>query len=132
MSFLIFLTLLAGYFAWKKADDKPFQAIIWGAVALLGFLGAVGLGTMDNDKSASNSDPQKDARVELRVLVTSFARDPKSLEFDYNSWKYYSNGVCVRANGKNAFGGYTGFKEYCLLKDAKTGNKTLTIDGVAQ
>jgi hypothetical protein len=33
--------------------------------------------------------------------------------------KYYSNGVCVRANGKNRFGAYVGWQEYCYLVNDK-------------
>ena len=49
----------------------------------------------------------------------------KKSSFDEDALKlkrpeYYKNGVCVQANGKNRFGAYVGWQEYCYLyKDGK-------------
>jgi len=64
--------------------------------------------------------------LETRIRAT--ARNPKTLEF--GKQKTYENGVCVDVNGQNAFGGYTGFKEYCYLME--NGKPVFTINGEIQ
>lgn len=53
----------------------------------------------------------------LKELVKKSAFDADALKF--GETKYYKNGVCIYANGKNRFGAYVGFKEYCYLINAK-------------
>ena len=49
--------------------------------------------------------------------IKNSAFDPDALKI--KEPVYYSNGVCVSANGKNRFGAYVGWKEYCYLVDKK-------------
>lgn len=51
----------------------------------------------------------------LKSSIRTSAYDPDSLIF--GNTDYYSNGVCIHVNGKNRFGGYVGFKEYCAMMD---------------
>jgi len=53
----------------------------------------------------------------LTKLIKASAFDPDALKI--NRPVYYKDGVCVSANGKNRFGAYVGFQEYCYLVDAK-------------
>ncbi len=53
----------------------------------------------------------------LTQLIKKSAYDPDALKI--KSPDYYKNGVCVQANGKNRFGGYVGWQEYCYLVNAK-------------
>ena len=63
----------------------------------------------------------KDARAlrgaVLYSMVKKSAFDEDALKI--NAPKNYSNGVCVEANGKNRFGAYVGWQEYCYIVDAK-------------
>ena len=52
----------------------------------------------------------------LTELIKKSAFDPDALKI--NRPQYFKNGVCVSANGKNRFGAYVGFQEYCYLVDA--------------
>jgi len=47
----------------------------------------------------------------LYSLVKKSAFDPDALKI--KSPEYYKNGVCVSANGKNRFGAYVGWQDYC-------------------
>lgn len=49
----------------------------------------------------------------LTNQIKASAFDPDALKI--KSPEYYKNGVCVQANGKNRFGAYVGFQEYCYL-----------------
>ena len=51
----------------------------------------------------------------LVKTIKESAYDPDALKID--GPKYYKNGVCVKANGKNRFGGYVGWQEHCFLND---------------
>ena len=53
----------------------------------------------------------------LTKSIKASAFDPDALKI--NRPVYYKDGVCVSANGKNRFGAYVGFQEYCYLVDAK-------------
>jgi len=53
----------------------------------------------------------------LMVAIENSAFDPDALKM--GDPKYYNNGVCIPANGKNRFGAYVGFKDYCYLIDKK-------------
>ena len=53
----------------------------------------------------------------LTEQIKASAFDPGALQL--KSPKYFKNGVCVEANGKNRFGAYVGWKEYCYLVDDK-------------
>ena len=53
----------------------------------------------------------------LTQLIKASAFDPDALKI--NRPEYYSDGVCVSANGKNRFGAYVGFQKYCYIVDAK-------------
>lgn len=59
----------------------------------------------------------------LTKQIKESAFDPDALKI--KSPEYYKDGVCVSANGKNRFGAYVGWKEYCYIVDAK-GNWTLS------
>jgi hypothetical protein len=83
--------------------------------------------------SSPKPPPQVNPKdVEMAVLQTMIkqtARDPSSLQFGKETFD--ERGVCVQVNGKNAFGGYTGFKMYCSVRQAD-GTKKITIDGELQ
>jgi hypothetical protein len=51
----------------------------------------------------------------LEAAIKKSAFDPDALKI--NRPVYYTNGVCVSANGKNRFGAYVGFQDYCYLID---------------
>lgn len=70
------------------------------------------------EKKQKEFDAERTARgYILKQLIKQSAYDPDALKI--KSPKYYKNGVCVEANGKNRFGGYVGFQEYCYLIDDK-------------
>lgn len=80
--------------------------------------------TVCKDQVAVEDKKQKDfasTRAAYGYLLTAAIKksafDPDALKIE--SPQYYKNGVCVSANGKNRFGAYTGFKEYCYLVDNK-------------
>ena len=52
----------------------------------------------------------------LKKLITESANDPDSLVFKEPT--YNRTGVCIKVNGKNLFGAYVGFKEYCYTATA--------------
>jgi hypothetical protein len=54
----------------------------------------------------------------LTQQIKKSAFDEDSLKI--KTPKYYNNGVCVEANGKNRFGAYVGWKEYCYLVENGT------------
>jgi hypothetical protein len=54
----------------------------------------------------------------LTQQIKKSAFDEDALKI--KSPQYYSNGVCVEANGKNRFGAYVGWKEYCYLVENNT------------
>jgi hypothetical protein len=63
---------------------------------------------------------EKDRVVYGQLLTRSIkenAFDPKALQL--RSPRYYNNGVCVEANGKNRFGAYVGWQKHCYLIDNK-------------
>jgi hypothetical protein len=51
----------------------------------------------------------------LTQQIKEASFDPGALQL--KSPEYFKNGVCVKANGKNRFGAYVGWKEYCYLVD---------------
>jgi hypothetical protein len=53
----------------------------------------------------------------LTQQIKAAAFDPDALKI--KSPEYFKNGVCVSANGKNRFGAYVGWKEYCYLVNDK-------------
>lgn len=53
----------------------------------------------------------------LTAQLTKAAFDPDALKLDGPN--YYSNGVCVSANGKNRFGAYVGWQEHCYIYNKK-------------
>jgi hypothetical protein len=53
----------------------------------------------------------------LTQQIKAAAFDPDALKIQ--SPEYFKNGVCVKANGKNRFGAYVGWKEYCYLVNEK-------------
>lgn len=51
--------------------------------------------------------------AQAKAAVTANARDPESLKFGEAAAYKLANGetaVCIRVNGRNAFGGYTGYQ----------------------
>jgi hypothetical protein len=54
----------------------------------------------------------------LMKQLSDSAFDPDALKLDGPT--YYSNGVCVNANGKNRFGGYVGWQKHCYIYNKKT------------
>lgn len=61
---------------------------------------------------------EREARgILLTMQIKAAAFDPNALMI--RDPVYYSNGVCVTANGKNKFGGYVGWKEYCYIVNKK-------------
>jgi hypothetical protein len=64
----------------------------------------------------------------LKQAIKQTAKDPDSLQF--RNERLFSNGSCIEANGKNSFGGYVGYKEYCYL--TIKGKNVFTVDGVTQ
>ena len=79
---------------------------------------------LDEQKSKEEKEKQKkfsEERVNreylLKGMIRKSAFDPDAMKF--GETKYFSNGVCVYANGKNRFGAYVGFKEYCYLINKK-------------
>jgi hypothetical protein len=53
----------------------------------------------------------------LTQLIKKSAFDEDALKI--KSPEYFKNGVCVKANGKNRFGAYVGWQEYCYLVNDK-------------
>jgi hypothetical protein len=53
----------------------------------------------------------------LTQLIKKSAFDEDALKI--KSPKYFKNGVCVNANGKNRFGAYVGWQEHCYLVNDK-------------
>ena len=76
-------------------------------------------------KPAPDNKDEGPSVVVLEALIRQVAKDPDSIQFRNRKW--YSNSVCVDANAKNSFGGYVGFKTYCLTNDDR-----ISIDGVWQ
>jgi hypothetical protein len=74
-------------------------------------------------------DPQDREVAMLMTMIETTARDPSSIKFGKET--RFKNAVCIQANGKNGFGGYTGFKEYCSVTQ-ENGTKKITIDGEYQ
>ncbi len=80
-------------------------------------------------KEPKKVDPQDREIVMLMTMIETTARDPSSIQFGKET--RFKNAVCIQANGKNGFGGYTGFKEYCSVTQ-ENGTKKITIDGEYQ
>ena len=49
----------------------------------------------------------------LPQMIKKASFDPDAVKIERP--KYYSNGVCVSANGKNRFGAYVGYQDYCYI-----------------
>jgi hypothetical protein len=75
--------------------------------------------TAEEKKKKEFEDTRSTYGYVLTALIKKSAFDPDALKI--NRPEYFKNGVCVSANGKNRFGAYVGFQEYCYLVD-DTGN----------
>jgi hypothetical protein len=70
------------------------------------------------DKKKKDFESERYVRGMMLVsAIKKSAFDPDAIKM--SSPKYFSNGVCVEANGKNRFGAYVGAKDYCWLVDKK-------------
>ena len=68
----------------------------------------------EEQKKQKDFDAERTARAwVLEAAIKKSAFDPDALKI--NRPVYYKNGVCVSANGKNRFGAYVGFQDYCYL-----------------
>jgi hypothetical protein len=71
------------------------------------------------DQARKSFEAERTARGwYLTTLIRKSAFDEDALKT--KSPKYYKNGVCVEANGKNRFGAYVGWQEYCYLYENNT------------
>ena len=75
--------------------------------------------TAEEKKQKAFEDTRSTYGYVLTALIKKSAFDPDALKI--NRPEYFKNGVCVSANGKNRFGAYVGFQDYCYLVD-DTGN----------
>jgi hypothetical protein len=80
-------------------------------------------------KEEKKVDPQDAQVLILWNMIEATARDKSSLQFGKET--RYKDSVCLEVNGKNAFGGYTGFKDYCLVTQ-QDGSRRMTINGEYQ
>jgi hypothetical protein len=125
--------------------DKLATLVGAGTIGLIGICAVsavIGLGSLISTPAKSSSTPSvtaqpapvaeltpeekkqkefKDARALRGAVLYSMI---KKSAFDEDALKIkapvnYTNGVCVEANGKNRFGAYVGWQEYCYLVDAK-------------
>ena len=71
----------------------------------------------EKEKQRKFSEERTTREYLLKSMVRKSAFDPDAMKF--GETKYFSNGVCIYANGKNRFGAYVGFKEYCYLINKK-------------
>jgi hypothetical protein len=63
----------------------------------------------------TGSSPTRDERALVKYIVTNSVRDPFSIrnaQITDKSFGKYGFGYCISINGKNAFGAYTGQKQY--------------------
>ncbi len=68
----------------------------------------------EEQKKQKDFDAERTARgYVLEAAIRKSAFDPDALKI--KGPQYYKNGVCVQANGKNRFGGYVGWQEYCYI-----------------
>jgi len=65
----------------------------------------------------------------LKEVLKKSAKDPDSMKFR-NEGVTPDGKACVEANGKNGFGGYAGFSQYCVF--TKNGKTVISKDGVIQ
>ncbi len=85
-------------------------------------------GTVTTTQTRSADHPMEVMMYKFKKTLKDTARDPSSIKF--KNEKMYNNGVCVDVNGKNGFGGMTGFQEHCLVtNDGKT---QYLIDNIIQ
>jgi hypothetical protein len=64
------------------------------------------------ERAARDFDAERTARAYiLQASIKQSAFDPDALKIKRP--EYYKDGVCVSANGKNRFGAYVGWTQYC-------------------
>jgi hypothetical protein len=94
----------------KKEESKPVAKVQKPVAAVVELT--------PEEKKQKEFDAARTARgYVLTQMIRASAFDPDALKI--NRPEYYSNGVCVSANGKNRFGAYVGFQKYCYIVDAK-------------
>lgn len=106
-------------------DNLPIRII----QVLIVIAGAYWIFSPSEPKEPKKVDPQDREIAMLMTLIETTARDRSSIQFGKET--RFKNAVCIQANGKNGFGGYTGFKEYCSVTQ-ENGTKRITIDGEYQ
>ncbi|WP_338762076.1 hypothetical protein [Massilia sp. METH4] len=112
-----------------EPPKKPMSRL---KLAIIGF-GAIGVGmTVFAERpspaaveaaaaAAAPTYPRHEISTEARARVRANSKDPDSLQFR-NEFTARAGMHCGEVNGKNSFGGYTGFKRFI------TNGRTLLVD----